>query len=262
MSEPVISDPQLVPRQKLINEVLRLLGGGSMVDLELDPEDFDLAFNVALDVYRQRSGNAMEEGFVFLDVQPDVNQYQLDSSIQEVREISRRTIGGTAGGTAIDPFSLAFTNNIYMIQNPGALGSTGSGILATYDFAMQFQMLAGRMFGMFVNYQYDSALHILTIHRKFSAVETVALHVYTTRPENVLLADPYARPWLRSYTIAMCKQMLGEARSMFSTIAGPQGGFTMNGEAMKTEAKEMIADLETQLKEFLDQHTGMPFCIG
>jgi hypothetical protein len=257
-----MTDPQLSPRQKLLNEVVRLLGGGSMIDLELDPEDFATAFQVALDVYRQRSGNALKEDFVFLDVQPDVARYRLIEEVQEVREIHRRTIGGTAGGASVDPFSLAFTNNIYMTQNPGALGSTGAGTLATYDFAMQFQMLAGRMFGMFVNFDYDSAQHMLTLHRKFSAVETVVLHVYTTRDEDNLLSDPLARPWLRSYTIAMCKQMLGEARSMFSTIAGPQGGFTMNGEALKTEAKEMITDLETQLKEFLDQHIGMPFIIG
>lgn len=257
-----IIDPQLSPRQKLINEVVRLLGGGSMIDLELDPADLDTAVDVALDVYRQRSGNAMEESFMFLDAQPDVSEYRLHDDVQEVREIQRRTIGGTAGGTSIDPFSLAFTNNIYMTQNPGALGSTGSGMLATYDMAMQFQMLAGRMFGMFINFNYDSARHILYLHRKVSAVETLALHIYNTRPEHVLLCDPYARPWLRSYTIATCKMMLGEARGMFSTIAGPQGGFTMNGAELKAEAKEMITDLETQLKEFIDQHVGMPFVIG
>lgn len=257
-----IQDPQLVPRQKLLNEVVRLLGGGSMIDLELDPEDYATAFQVALDVYRQRSGNALKEDFVFLDVQPDVSRYRLIDEVQEVREISRRTIGGTSGGASIDPFSLAFTNNIYMTQNPGALGSTGAGTLATYDFAMQYQQLVGRMFGMYVNFDYDSAQHMLTLHRKFSAVESIMLHVYTNRDENNLLSDPYARPWLRSYTIAMCKQMLGEARSMFSTIASAQGGFSLNGDALKQEAKDMITDLETQLKEFLDQHVGMPFVIG
>lgn len=255
------SQNQLQPRQKLIDEISRLLAG-SMIDLELDPEDFDVAFTVALDVYRQRSGNALEEAFLFLDVQPDVGQYRLPDDVQEVRTIYRRTIGGTAGGAAIDPFSLAFTNNIYMIQNPGALGTTGSGILATYDLAMQYQMLVGRMFGMFVQFTYDSATHVLTLHRKFTAVETVVLHIYNTRPENIILQDPYARPWLRSYTLAMCKQMLGEARSLFSTVAGPQGGITLNGEAMKAEAKEMMEKLETDLREFIDQHIGMPIVVG
>lgn len=255
------SDPQLPPRQKLINEVVRMMGG-NMIDLQMEPEDFNTAFEIALDTYRQRSGNAMEESFLFLDVQPDNARYKLPDEVQEVRSIYRRTIGGTAGGASVDPFSLAFTNNIYMIQNPGALGSTGAGILATYDLAMQYQMLVGRMFGMFVQYTYDSATHILTLQRKMSSTETFGLHIYNTRPETVILADPYARPWLRSYTLAWCKQMAGEARSLFGSFGGPQGGISMNGDAMKAEAKEMMEKLETEIKEFLDQHIGMPFIIG
>ncbi len=256
-----INDPQLPARKKLINEVSKMMGG-NLIDLQMDEDDFDTAFNIALDTYRARSGNAMEESFIFLDVQPDVNVYQLPDEVQEVLTILRRTIGGTAGGAAIDPFSLAFTNNIYMIQNPAALGTTGAGILATYDVAMQYQMLVGRMFGMFFQFTYDSATHLLTLHRKMSAVETLCIHCYNTRPESVILADPYARPWLRNYTLACSKQILGEARSMFGTIAGPQGGFSMNGDALKSEAKEMMDKLETDLKEFIDQHRGMPLVIG
>lgn len=256
-----ISDIELTPRQKLLNEVMLLLGG-NIVTLSLDPEHYNVAFDVALSRYRQRSGNALEESFLFMDIQPDVYQYRLPDDVQEVRTIYRRTIGGTAGGASVDPFSLAFTNNIYMIGNPGALGTTGAGILATYDLAMQYQMLVGRMFGMFVQFTFDSATKLLTLHRKFSATEQVCLHIYNTRPENVLLSDPYARPWLRDYTLAWCKQILGEARSKFSTIAGPQGGFTLNGDAMKQEAKAEMERLDTELEKFIDQHIGMPFCIG
>lgn len=256
-----MADTELSPRQDLLNDVVLLMGGG-IVDIELDPVHFDLAFRVALDTYRQRSGNALEESFAFLDVQPEVSTYRLPPEVQEVRTIYRRSIGGTAGGAAVDPFSLAFTNNIYMVQNPGSLGSTGSGILATYDFAMQYQKLIGTMFGMFVQFTYDSSTHILNLQRKFTSTETIGLHIYNTRPETAILGDPYARPWLRDYTLAKCKMMLGEARSKFSTLAGPQGGFNLNGEAMKTEAKEMIEKLELELREFVDQHVGMPFIIA
>jgi hypothetical protein len=238
-----------------------MLGGG-IISIELDPEHFDVAFTVALSRYRQRSGNAMQESFLFLDVQPDTATYRLPDDVQEIIGIYRRTVGGTSGGAAIDPFSLAFTNNIYMIQNPGALGSTGSGMLATYDLAMQFQSLVGRMFGREVMYIWDPATKTLTLERKFSSVEQIVLHAYNTRPENVILVDPYGRPWLRDYTLAWCKQMLGEARSKFSTIAGPQGGFSLNGEVMKTEAKAEMERLETELLNFVDQHIGMPFVVG
>src|ERR1700759_3374821 len=125
-------NPLLSARQHLINEVMLYLGHG-IIDIELDPAHADFAVTAAFSRYRQRSGNAIEESFLFLDVQPDVQSYTLPEEVQEVRSIYRRSIGGTSGGAAIDPFSLAFTNNIYMIQNPGALGTTGAGILATYD---------------------------------------------------------------------------------------------------------------------------------
>ncbi len=255
------ADQQLPPRQKLIREIERLMGGG-LIDLQMEPEDFNTAFEIALDTYRMRSGNAMMESFAFLDVQPDVNEYRLPDEVQEVRQIFRRTIGGTSGGASIDPFSLAFTNNIYMIQNPGALGTTGAGILATYDIAMQYQMLVGRMFGMFVNYTYNSANHMLLLHRKIAATETFMLHIYNTRPENELLADPYARPMIRNYTLAHSKIILGEARSAFSTIAGPQGGFSMNGDTLKQEGQALIEKIDKELMDYLDQHIGAALVIG
>ena len=256
-----MNDLQTTPREGLLHEVQLLLGAG-MITIELDPEHYNVAFDVALSRYRQRSGNAVEESFLFLDVQPETAAYRLPDEVQEVTNIYRRSIGGTAGGAAVDPFSLAFTNNIYMIGNPGGLGSTGSGMLATYDLAMQYQALIGRKFGREIMYLWNSGTKILTLERKFTSAEQVCLHIYNTKPESALLNDPYGRPWLRDYTLAWCKQMLGEARSKFSTIAGPQGGFTLNGEAMKTEAKTELDRLEQELKELVDQHQGMPFCIG
>src|ERR1044072_3031128 len=118
------------------------------------------------------------------------------------------------------------------------------------------------MFGREMIFIWDPATHILTLERKFTAAEQVALHAYNVGPETGILDDPYARPWLRDYTLAWCKQMMGEARSKFSTIAGPQGGFSLNGETLKTEAKAEMERLEEELKQFVDQHIGMPFVVG
>jgi len=247
-------------RQKLINEIkLRL--GAQIVDLELDPEHYDLAVDMALGRYRQRSDNSLEESFVFLDVQPDVATYTLPDEVQEVRAIYRRSIGGTAGGAAIDPFSLAWTNNLYLLQNPSSFGS-GSGTLALYDFAMQYQETVGRMFGRDIMFIWDASTKRLTLQRRFGAVEQIALHVFNARPESAILNDVYARPWIRDYATAICKQIIGEARSKFGNLAGPQGGITLNGDALKTEAAAEIERLDNELTQFIEQHMGMPFVIG
>lgn len=256
-----MTDPLVTLRQKLLWQV-SLLMGGQMVDLELDEQHYNVALDISIDRYRQRSGNSMEESYLFIDVQPDVSSYKLPNEVQEVRNVYRRSIAGTAGGASIDPFSLAFTNNIYLMQNPAGMGGSGAGVLATYDFAMQYQSLVGRMFGRDVMYVWDASTKVINLERRFGAIEQVALHVYNMRPEDVLLGDPYALPWLREYTIAMCKQMMGEARSKFSTIAGPQGGFSLNGEAMKTEARAEMDRLEKELIDFMDQHIGWPFIVG
>lgn len=251
----------LSPRHKLLNEVKLRLGAG-IIDLELDPDHYNLALDMAFGRYRQRSTNAMEESFVFLDVQPDQAVYTMPDEVQEVRSIYRRTIGGAGGGASIDPFSLSFTNNIYMIQNPGGLGGGGSGMLATYDLAMQFQSLAGRMFGREVMYTWNPSTKKLKLERRFSATEQIAVHVFNAKPDAVILGDVNARPWMRDYTVAMCKQILGEARGKFQSIAGPQGGITLNGEALKTEASAEFERLDKELELMIDQHMGMPFVIG
>ena len=252
---------EALPRTKLIDEVKLRLGHG-IIDIELDPQHYTFAFERALMRYRQRSSHAMEESFLFLDLQPEQSTYTLPDEVQDVIGVLRRGTGQGGGGTAIDPFSLAFSNNIYMIQNPGNLGGTGSGFLATYDLAVGFQNLAGRLFGREVLYTWDPATKRLRLERLFTATEEVVIHVWNTRPESVLLCDPYSRLWLYDYTVAVCKQILGEARSKFGQIAGPQGGVTLNGDALKNEAKEEMERLDTELEKFVDQQTGWPFIIA
>ena len=41
--------------------------------------------------------------------------------------------------------------------------------------------------------------------------------------------------------------MLGEARSKFATIAGPQGGSTLNGDALKAEAQADMEKLDAEV---------------
>jgi hypothetical protein len=244
---------------KLIKEVRLRLGGG-MIDLPLDPEHYDLAFELAIDRYRLRSGNASEESFLFMTFQPDQSVYTLPNEVEDVHDIYRRGVGAGGGGATVDPFSMAFTNSIYLLQSPGGL--QGGGSLATYEMASQFQELIGRMFGKDIQFTWNRATHRLQIERKISAAEEVCLHVWNTKPAETLLADTLARPWIRDYTSAQCKLMLGEAYSKFSTIGGPQGGFSLNGDAMKTEALADLERLENEIKAFVDNTDGMPFIIA
>ena len=251
---------QQTQRERLIGEILIALGG-TMVDVELEQQELDYCVTITLDRYRQRSGNSIEESFVFLDVQPDIATYTLPDEVQEVRAVYRNILG-TSAGAAVDPFSLAFTNNIYLIQNPAQLGGSGAGMLASYDFAMQYQSLIGRMFGRDVQFTWDRSSKKITFHRRFAAIENVGLHCFNARPEEVLLGDIYAKPWLRSMAIANAKMLLGQARGKFASFAGPQGGITMNGDSLKAEAQAEMDKLDEEIKMLYDTDGGYGFVIG
>lgn len=248
-------------KEKFIREIQLRLGAG-MIDIELEDEHYETALTWTFDRYYQRSTNAVEQSFVFLEIQPNVQTYILPQEVKDVVTVYRRGWGGHHGGVQIDPFSLAFVNNLYMVQNPGGLGGSGPGTLATYDFAMQFQEQAGKMFGRDIQYTFDPVSKRIAFQRRFHAVETIMVHAYNFRPHEVLMSDPNARSWLRDYAVASCKLMLGEARSLFANLGGPQGGVTLNGEQMKSDAKEDMERLENELKNFVDTNQGMPFIIG
>lgn len=254
---------EITARERLVKEIQLRLGVG-IIDIEADPEHYEMAITMALDRYRQRSDNSMEESFVFLDIKKDIDVYYLPKEVQLVKELYRRGIGSSAGGVQIDPFNIAYTNNLYMLANPGSVQPNGSGgSLATFDFAMQYQELAGRMFGRDVLWSYEPTTHRLLLHRKFMAEETVLLWVFNQKPDELIITDVYSKPWIRDAAVAYIKIIIGEARSKFAQMAGPQGGFSLNGNEMKEEG---LAELDRLDREVFLQieggKEGYGFVIG
>jgi hypothetical protein len=221
-----------------------MLGDG-MIDIELDPIHYETALTRALAVFRQRSDNAVEESYVFLTLEVDKNEYILPKEIQQVRQIFRRSVGsrtgGGSGGTVFEPFNMAYTNT-YL------LASTNMGGLLTYELFAQYQELVGKMFGSYINFTWHSQSHKLIIQQRPRSEESVMLMVYNVRPDFSLIDDTYAGQWIKDYSLANCKMMLGQAREKFAQIAGPQGGSALNGGALKAEAQAEMDKLMEDLK--------------
>lgn len=247
----------LSAKQEIIDDVERLMGG-SMIETDLEAKDYQMAIKLALERYRQRSSNAVEEAYAFLALQPEQTEYYLPEEIAEVRQILRRGLGGTTGGTYIDPFSLAYTN-LYLLQ-AGAGGGYTAGLL-TFELFYQYQEQAGRMFGRDINYHYNTVSKKLTIVRRILGEETVLLWVLKVKPDDMILKDPYAKPWIRSYTLALCKEMRGQAYSKYSQGIGPQGGFTLSGAELKAEAKEEMEKLDQEILNYVDGGTPQSMVI-
>jgi len=248
----------LTTLRKDITDYIYLRLGGSMVDVELDPEHYDMCIDQAVRKYRQRAGSSVESSYLFLSILENQQEYVLPNEVQEVRQVFRRSVGSGSSdtGTQFEPFEAAFVNT-YLLQ-AGRVGGQ-----ATYEMYYQYQELSARMFGGFVNFEFNPVTKTVTLLRKFSASgEKVVLWVYNTRPESGLLQDQQIQPWIQDYSLALAKFTLGEARSKFSTIAGPQGGTSLNGDTLKAEAQAEMQQLEEDLKNYVDGSDPLSFIIG
>ena len=232
--------------------------GAQIVDLELDAEHYEAAYQRTIGVYRQRAQNAYEESYSFLELVTNVNIYDLPQEVISVRQIFRRTFGDSTGPFAsnFDPFSQA-SMNVYLMNFNVAGG------LATYDFYSQYVELAGRMFGAYMNYTWNPVTKKLQLIRDPKGTgENVLLWTYNLKPEFNLLRDYQIQQWIRDYIVGACKMIIGEAREKFSTIAGPQGGGQLNGAAMKAEGQAMMDAKIEELKMYVDASQPLTWVIG
>ena len=245
-------------KQSVYDYCKNMLGDG-MIDIELDPQHYETALNRSLSVFRQRSDNSVEESYVFLTLLEDTNEYVLPKEIQQVRQIFRRSIGsrtgGGSGGSVFEPFNLAYSNT-YL------LSSTNMGGLLTYELFSGYQELVGKMFGSFINFTWQPESRKLVIHQRPRTEESVMIQAYNTKPDTTIIQDVYAGQWVKDYSLANCKMMLGQARSKFGQIAGPQGGTQLNGTALIGEAQTEMEKLVDDLMKLVPGGSGYTFIIG
>lgn len=250
-----------------ITDYIRMRLGDGMVDVELEKEHYEMAIKQAMVKYRQRSSNAVEESYAFLQLLPETQEYILPKEIMEVRQCNRRGIGSVTGTSAsqFEPFASGFLNTYMLVA--GRVGG-----LANYELFAGYQKQSMKMFGGFMNYTFNPVTKKLTIMRKmpFQGVgqsqidqaESVLLWCYNYKPDWHLLNDYRVMPWLQEYAYAFSKELLGHAYSKFASIAGPQGGTTLNGSALVAESKEEMLALEEELKRFQDGGMPMTWVTG
>ena len=244
-------------KKEVFDYVNSMLASG-MVDVELDPIHYEQALKQATIRYRQRSAKALEESYSFLDLIQDTPDYILPSEVLSVRQVFRRSIGSTttSSATQFEPFEAGFLN-MYLLQS-GRVGG-----LLNYELFAQYQELSARMFGGYMNFHFNSSSKVLSLHRRpRNSDETVLLWTYNYKPDVTLLTDYMILPWIRDYTLGVAKIMLGEAREKFGTIAGPQGGTSLNGTALKAEGQATLDRLEEELKNYTDGQDPLSFIIG
>jgi len=244
-------------KQALFQNIRYRLGDG-IIDLELDPQHYEAAYNYAIKVYRQRAQNATAESYTLFTVEKNVDTYTLPSEFINVRSIFRRTVGLETGpsSSSFDPFSSAILNTYLLNYNY-------AGGMATYDFYAGYVELAARMFGGYVIYTFDPVTKVLRIVRDpKGSGERILIWVDVQRTQEVLLQDPGAGVWIGDWVYAVLKGIIGEAREKFASIAGPGGGTSLNGAAMKAESKQLQQELIEELKRYVDYSQPLTWVQG
>ena len=253
-------------QQNDIIDYIRIRLGYGIIDVEADKEHFDMGIKQALIRYRQRSSNAVEESYAFLNLQPETQEYILPKDIMNVRAVYRRGIGSVTGTTAsqFEPFASGYLNTYMLVA--GRVGG-----LANYELFVDYQKLAMRMFGGFMNFTWNKVTKKLTIVRKmpFQGAnpspdynESVLLHIDNTKPDIMLLNDTQAFPWIQDYAYALVMMSIGQAREKFGSIAGPQGGTTLNGAALKSEGQALLDKLDEEIKNYVDGAMPLTWVMG
>ena len=261
MAANVLNTPTnytLAELKQALFENIRLRLGGDIIDLEIDPDHYEAAWAYAVKTYRQRAQNATKESYTLLTVIQNVDTYTLPQEFINVRSLFRRTVGLETGpsSSSFDPFSSAILNTYLLNYNY-------TGGMATYDFYAGYVELAARMFGGYVTYTFNPVTKELRVVRDFKGTgERILIWADIQRPEIELIQDPGAGVWLGDFTLAVLKGIIGDARELFSTIAGPGGGTSLNGAAMKADSKADMERLIDDLRKYQDWSQPMTWIQG
>jgi len=261
MATNILSTPTnytLPELKQALFENLRLRLGGDIIDLELDPDHYEAAYNYAIKLYRQRAVNATQETYTLMTVIKNVDTYTLPQEFINVRAVFRRTVGLETGpsSSSFDPFSSAILNTYLLNYNY-------TGGMATYDFYAGYVELAARMFGGYLTYIFNPVTKVLRVTRDFKGSgERILIWADLQRSEEELLQDPYAGVWIGDYTLATLRAIIGEAREKFGSIAGPGGGTSLNGQSMKADAAKEQERLMNELKNYVDGSQPLTWIQG
>lgn len=226
--------------------------GGSNIDVHLEDDDYETAFSIAVDTYRQMSTNCFYPSFATIEILPSQQEYILDERIDNVIKVwrARGLFGGQAGGSgAFESFGAATANTLLR----GGIGQNGAAFdLFSYDQVLSYQETLDRLFVRELHFIFRNETNSIFFTQVPNQRENVIVECSVLKSYNELLRDHFAYRWLQDYSLSEMKIILGEKYRVFATLPGAQGGTTMKGESLVAEGFEMRQRLEDDLLLYAD----------
>lgn len=242
-------------RLRLI-KILKGQMGWPAVCLELNEEHFNIAIDNALQTFRQRADNAYAHRYVMFTLNPNQQIYYLnDPRTKSDKIVNILKIGrvNTLGSNQLnDPV-------FGQLLIPKFFNNGGNIDLVSIHLMHQLSETFERIFAGNLIYTWDEAARQLMIHRHIPRSERVVLEVVMERSEQELMLDRWCQQWIQGWAMAELKEILGLLRSKYSSIAGPNGGVTLNGDLLISEARLDFEDLQRQLNDYEVGNGGTNF---
>ena len=216
--------------------------GNSLIDVELEAQDYNFAFDKAKRTHIQRGNNNLDRKFLTLPVVTGQQVYTLtaEDNVDTVVKI----IKPKNALSAADPFSAqsiqSFFGNNNMMSNGGDL--------LVYELGMQMMQTIEHYTARDTQFIFKKRLSELTLLDDVKTSESWMLEVYgdltDAEYEDIL--------WVRNYTIAECKIILGNAYRKFSSLSAPTGETSLAGSEMIQEGKDEQLALLEAITDFVD----------
>lgn len=240
--------------QEFIDDMTTALGG-NLVDVELTQTDYEYAFDKAKRIFVQRGNNNLDRKFYSLAAITNQTEYTLPSS-ENIDTIVKIVKPRSSFGYTANP------HHAYAIQTffGGYYGGSGAGFDAmTYELGRQLMDDYDIMLAYETQFIWKKRNNQLTLLNAPKVDETWMLEVYADLSD----AEYEDLIWIRNYTIAELKIILGRAYRKFSALSTPTGETSLDGEQLVSEGKEEQIILLENIGDYIDgDPTGSVFIIG
>lgn len=217
--------------------------GGNLIEVELGQPDVTAAYNKAKATFIQKGNNNFDEQYVALPVTPDQRDYDLSGLGVDIDTIANIITPGFEGGYTHNLFTLATINDIFS----GIINNTDAS-LVTYMMTLQQINFLNQVTDSYPSFRYNKISKTLHLNKTPVISTTWLLHCWAN------LTDDQYRDllWIQEYAKAEAKIILGLAYRKFSSVTGPAGTVSLDGDALIRDGQQEKKDLLQQIADYTD----------
>jgi hypothetical protein len=236
----------LISRQEIKDYIFASLGW-PVVSVELNEFQLNQAINQALDEYL--AVGAFESAYTQLPVNnTSSNVFDLPEDVATVKNVTFNIPFETAAGSTQDIFSFSvyaspfgpnYTNFVHAAGNLGVFFEYLQNRNRAIGNVITWKLVSGQL------YVWPLPRNAPTILVEYSknafGVED--------KDQNISISNAWGIQWIRNYSLAVSKGILGKIRGKFSQVSGGPGleSQTLNAAELVAEGKEEIVALKEQL---------------